>query len=62
MTVYDVLFRQTGNKNGEARWQKIGILVDKDGKLSLKLDFIPIAKDWDGWLIASQHKKKEEPF
>ncbi|MEM7827825.1 MAG: hypothetical protein QW561_00640 [Candidatus Aenigmatarchaeota archaeon] len=62
MEVYDVLFRQTGNKNGEARWQKIGILVDKDGKLSLKLDFIPTSKDWDGWFIVSQHKKKEEPF
>jgi len=63
MKVYDLLWKRTENKNGKARWERIGVLVDKNGKLSMKLDLMPISKDWDGWVVVSERKDKEEvPF
>jgi hypothetical protein len=61
MTIYDLLWKRAEDKNGKARWEKVGVLIEKDGKLSLKLDLIPVSKDWDGWLVVSERKDKD-PF
>ncbi|MEW6215708.1 MAG: hypothetical protein AB1478_11005 [Nitrospirota bacterium] len=44
------------------RMGKVGVLIDKGRKLSLKLDLIPVSKDWDGWLVVSERREREEAF
>lgn len=62
MKIYDLLWKRN-ETNGKARWERIGVLLEKDdGKLSLKLDLLPISKDWDGWLVVSERKEREDPF
>jgi hypothetical protein len=56
MKIYDLLYKRSENK-GKVRWEKIGVLIDKDGKLSLKLDLIPVSKEWDGWLVVSERRE-----
>ena len=46
--------------NGKARWEKVGALIEKDDKKFVKLDMIPVSKDWDGWLVVSERKEKEK--
>lgn len=63
MKIYDLLWKRAEDKNGKARWERVGVLMEKDdGKLSLKLDLIPVSKDWDGWLVVSERKERDEPF
>jgi hypothetical protein len=59
MKIYDLLWKRTdGNeKAGKVFWQKVGILMDKDGKLSVKIDLLP-AGNWDGWLTVSERKEQ----
>lgn len=53
MKIYDLLWRRSENKEGKTRWEKVGIMVEKDnGKKSIKIYMIP-AGDWDGWLVVS---------
>jgi hypothetical protein len=62
MKIYDLLWKKSEDKNGKARWERVGVLMEKeDGKLSLKIDLIP-AGQWDGWLVVSERNEKEEPF
>lgn len=57
MKIYDLLWKKTeSEKTGKIFWQKVGMLMDKDGKLSVKMDLIPAAS-WDGWLIVSEKKE-----
>ena len=62
MKINDLLWKRAEDKEGKARWEKVGVLIDKEGKKSVKLDLIPVSKEWDGWLVASERKEKEEPF
>lgn len=62
MKVYDLIRKRSEDKNGKARWEKVGVLMVKDdGKMSVKLDLIPVG-NWDGWLVVSEKKEKEEAF
>jgi hypothetical protein len=61
MIVYDLLWKRSEDRDGRVRWEKIGVLIDKDGRLSLKLDLLPVSKDWDGWLVVSERKERD-PF
>jgi len=57
MEIYDLLWkRPDSEKSGRVFWEKVGILTNKNGKMSVKIDMIP-ARDWDGWLEVL--KKKE---
>jgi hypothetical protein len=60
MKIYDLLWKRSENK-GKARWERVGILMDKDGKLSVKIDLIPVGA-WDGWLVVSERREREEAF
>ena len=56
--IYDVVWKKSEDK-GKAKWEKIGVLLEKeDGKRSLKLDLVP-AGTWDGWLVVSERRSKE---
>lgn len=63
MKVYDLLWKKTEDeKTGKARWEKVGVLIEKEeGKKSIKLDLIPAA-NWDGWLVVAERKPKEDFF
>jgi len=54
-----LLWKKSEDK-GKARWEKVGVLIEKEGKKSIKLDLMPVSKDWDGWLVVAERKAKEE--
>jgi len=56
MTIYDLLWKRS-EKNGKARWEKVEVLIDKEGKKSVKLDLMPVSKDGDRWLVVSESKR-----
>lgn len=57
--IYDLLWKKSEDKEGKARWEAVGIFLEKDdGKKSVKIDMIPAGKDWDGWLAVSERKEK----
>lgn len=61
MTIYDLLWKRAEGKEGKARWEKVGVLLKQDeGRMSVKLDLMPVSKDWDGWLVVSERKAREE--
>ena len=58
MKMYDLIWKKT-EKDGKALWEKVGILIERDGKVSIKLDLIPV--NWDGWVIvAERHLSQRE--
>ncbi|GAB4487407.1 MAG: hypothetical protein OHK006_16460 [Thermodesulfovibrionales bacterium] len=58
MKVYDLLWKRSEDK-GKARWERVGVMTEKeDGKKSIKLDLLPVGQ-WDGWLIVSEKKERE---
>jgi hypothetical protein len=59
MTMYDLLWKRSEDK-GKARWEKVGILMEKDdGKKSVKIDLVPVGQ-WDGWLVVAERRAKED--
>jgi hypothetical protein len=48
--------------NGKARWERIGTLIDKGDKKSIKLDMLPVSKEWDGWLVVSERRERGKAF
>lgn len=63
MKIFDLLWKKgEDEKTGKARWEKVGVLLEKDdGKKSIKLDLIP-AGNWEGWLTVSERKPKDDLF
>ena len=60
MKVYDIVYAQQSNGDKEKTQQiKVGVLLEKDGKMRIKLDSIPIG-NWDGWLNVFGKEKKEK--
>lgn len=63
MPVTHELMARTGSYtdrdgNEKARWTKCGIIVEKDGRLSVKLEALPV--EFDGWLSAFEPKPREQ--
>jgi len=50
-----------GGKDGKTYWQTVGRVLKTEKGYSLKLDCIPVGKDWDGWisLFAPQEKAQQ---
>jgi hypothetical protein len=63
MVIFDLIYKEGEDKNGKARWSRVGVLIEKDdGKRSVKLDTVPVG-GWDGWLVVAERKEREEmPF
>lgn len=48
--------------NEKKRYQKCGIaMTDEDGRLSLKLEAMPVTPDWSGWLNLYPKKDYDAP-
>lgn len=60
MKLCDLLWKS--ETNVKARWERIGTLIDKGDKKSIKLDMLPISKEWDGWLVVSERRDREDAF
>ncbi len=62
---YEVL-ASTGkytDKNGQEknRWTKCGIVMEtKNGGYALKLEAMPIGKDFDGWFTLAEPKPRDQ--
>ncbi len=61
MKIYDLLWKREekseDKKDSKAQWENVGVLIENDGKRSIKLNVVP-AGNWDGWLIAKERKEK----
>lgn len=61
MKVYDLLWKKEekseDKKETKTRWESVGVLIENDGKRSVKINLLPVG-DWDGWLICSERKEK----
>ncbi len=58
MTVYDVLYKR-GENEGKGIWIKCGVVLQKpNGKMSLKLDAVPVGGDFDGWMVISERRQQ----
>lgn len=60
--VYEVI-ATTGtytNKNGEEkkRWQKIGVVMQGNKGLTLKMESVPVG--WDGWATLAEPRRKDD--
>jgi len=63
MSVKSIVHIRKYEQNGEEKtaFDNVGILIQKpDGKISLKLNCIPVG-GWDGWLIVTEKKQKDAP-
>jgi len=61
MKLYDLLYKKSEYKNGKARWERVGTLIDKGDKKSIKLDMLLVSKEWTGgWWFP--RKEREESF
>ena len=45
----------------KTRWQRCGAVFEKDGRLSIKLDAVPVGNEWNGWLSCFPPKEREAP-
>ena len=45
MFLFTLLNSIERSRNGKARWEKIGVLIDKEGKKPVKLDILPVSSD-----------------
>jgi hypothetical protein len=61
MKIYDLLWKREekseDKKGSKTRWENVGVLIEKDGKRTVKLNVIPVG-DWDGWLTVVERKEK----
>ncbi len=58
--IYDLLCKK-GEHEGRAIWLRCGVLIEKEnGKMSVKLDAVPVSRQWDGWLVVSERRERDE--
>ena len=53
--------KYTSNGEEKTRWQRVGAVFEKDGRLSIKLDAIPVGNEWNGWLSCFEPKQRDAP-
>ncbi len=60
MKIYDLLWkREEKAEDKKTRWENIGVLIDNDGKRSVKINVLPVG-DWDGWLTVVERKTGQQ--
>lgn len=56
--IYNVV-RPREDKDGKTYWDRHGVMVVKDGRISLHLASIPTA-NWDGWFHVYPREEQEQ--
>ncbi len=60
MKIYDLLWkREEKSEDKKTRWENIGVLIENDGKRSVKINVLPVG-DWDGWLTVVERKPSQQ--
>ncbi len=60
MKIYDLLWkREEKSEDKKTRWENIGVLIENDGKRSVKINVLPVG-DWDGWLTVVERKPGQQ--
>ncbi len=61
--IYDLLWKREekseDKKDSKTRWENVGVLIENDGKRSVKLNVVPVG-NWDGWLTVKERQDKPE--
>jgi hypothetical protein len=61
MKIYDLLRmreeKSEDKKESKVYWDSVGVLIENDGKRSIKLNTVPVG-NWDGWLTAKERQEK----
>ena len=61
MKIYELLWKREekseDKKDSKTRWENVGVLIENEGKRSVKLNVMPVG-DWDGWLTVVERKDK----
>ncbi len=68
MKLYDLLYKKSEDKNGKARWERVGVVIDKEGKMSIKLDMMAVSSDSSdsprrkrlGWLVRDRKGRRKK--
>ncbi len=59
--VYDLLWlrekKSEDKQDSKNRWETVGVLIDNDGKMSVKLNVMPVGS-WDGYLNVKEREEK----
>lgn len=48
--VYDVVATVGKRKDGKPNYVKVGVVLEGDKGLSMKLETLPMGNEWNGWL------------
>ena len=48
--IYDVVATVGKRKDGKNNYVKVGVVLEGDKGLSMKLESIPCGNEWNGWL------------
>jgi len=63
MKIYELLWKREEKSEDKkdsktkTRWENVGVLIENEGKRSVKLNVLPIG-GWDGWLTVVERKEK----
>ncbi len=59
--IYDLLWlrekKEEGKQDSKNRWETVGVLIENEGKKSIKLNVLPVGP-WDGYLTVKEREKK----
>jgi hypothetical protein len=58
--VYDVVATVGKRKDGKNNYVKVGVVLEGDKGLSMKLESIPCGNEWNGWLNFYEPKPRSE--
>ena len=61
MAVKNIVFVENVEGREKPVYHRVGILIEKNGKLSIKLNLIP-ATNWNGWLSVFEQEERKEAF
>jgi hypothetical protein len=57
--VYDVVATVGKRKDGKPNYVKVGVVLEGDKGLSMKLESIPMGNEWNGWLNFYEPKPRD---
>jgi hypothetical protein len=58
--VYDVVATVGKRKDGKNNYVKVGVVLEGDKGLSMKLESIPCGNEWNGWLNFYEPKARND--
>ena len=61
MKILDLVYVERIEGKEKPSYHNVGIIMMKDdGKVSVKMNTLPVSHAWDGWLTGFERKQKEQ--